>query len=144
MAKKKKSKDVDKEFSEDIKTQLTREVEIDDVKVRPYTFGQFLELTPILERIYKEIEEREIFKDGFPEKLEFKGDFIKLYMIAAKDMIKLISLACPEATEEEIKEWPVEKGMLIMATIFYINLGFLKNISALFTEKEHLEVRESN
>jgi len=133
MSKKKKVTEADKEFSEDVKTQLTREVVVEDVKIKPYTFGQFIELTPILERIYKEIEEKELFKDGFPEKLEFKGDFIKLYMIAAKDMIKLISLACPEVTEDEIKEWPIEKGMLILATIFYINLGFLKNISALFT-----------
>jgi len=133
MSKKEKVTEADKEFSEDIKTQLTREVVVEDVKIKPYTFGQFIELTPILERIYKEIEEKELFKDGFPEKLEFKGDFIKLYMIAAKDMIKLISLACPEVTDDEIKEWPIEKGMLILATIFYINLGFLKNISALFT-----------
>ena len=133
MSEKEKITEADKEFSEDVKTQLTREVTVEDVKIKPYTFGQFIELTPILERIYKEIEEKELFKDGFPEKLEFKGDFIKLYMIAAKDMIKLISLACSEVTEDEIKEWPIEKGMLILATIFYINLGFLKNISALFT-----------
>ena len=117
----KKKTNVDKDFSEDAKIQLAREVEVDGVKVKPYTFGQFLELTPILERVYKEIEERKIFQNGFPDKLEFNNELMQLYLIAAKDMIKLISLACPDIDEEEIKEWPIEKGILIITTIFYIN-----------------------
>lgn len=129
---KKKVKKKDSKFIEDVKTQLVREVDIEGVKVKAYTFGQFLDLTQILERIYKEIAKRGIFDNGLPDKIGFK-ELAGIYFAASADIIDLIILACPDVTEEEIKTWPIERGLLILSSIYYMNLDFIKNILALFT-----------
>jgi len=130
MAEKKVKKKKDK-FIEDVKTQLVREVDVEGVKVRAYSFGQFLDLTQMLERIYKEVEKRGIFNNGLPEKIGFK-ELAGIYFAASADMVELITLACPEVSEEDIKTWPIERGLLVLSSIYYMNLDFIKNILALF------------
>ena len=101
--------------------------EIQGTLVKPWTWGKLERLAPSLSTIYVLCKENDI--DSFDKFLK-NGKFMSLCM---PEITKIISLTTEE-TEENIKDFPLDKVLVIVLTIFQQNLEYLKNLLSPFQE----------
>lgn len=100
---------------------LFPEIEVKGYKIKPWVFGELVDLSPILSKIVKAIH----------------AEGIKSLDCLVERMIELIPLMLPFAPEiiaktlhieeQEIRTWPIDKATVILLTIINQNLGYLKN-----------------
>jgi hypothetical protein len=112
-------------------------VEVYGVKIKPWTFDQFVRVIPLLKLAYKSFEEKAISFEKIDEAIE-KSD---PNLLVSSGMIDAFSDLLPKIPEfislslsldiEEIREWDFDKVFAVAFTIIIQNAGRIKNLSGL-------------
>jgi hypothetical protein len=111
------------EEKDEIKT-LFPEIDIEGVKLRPWTFGQFVEMGPILHQIVMAARNTGMK----PEELE---DRIPELILITSPFIPEIVAKTTGLSQDEIKSWPPDKGIAVLLGIMTQNTERLKNLFGL-------------
>ncbi len=99
---------------------LFPEVEVEGVKVRPWSLGQVVDLAPVLAAIAKGMKEQGITL----ENIEARIDDLVLLLIPHAAKIICVST---RLKEEEIREWPINRAALVVMAIIERNVEHIKN-----------------
>ena len=116
------------DYIEDAEAILSDYFEVEGIKVKGFSFGDLINVTPELEKIYKKLDELGFMEDG-SLKMTDKG-VMQLFFACAPSCLKLMSIATGKP-EEELKDITKDTALKILATIWKLNEAFLKNIFAL-------------
>ena len=101
---------------------LFPEVEVEGVKVRPWSLGQLIDLAPIFESIAIDLKNRNVKIEhlGADEKI---NDLILSFL---PHVAKIISKTIQE-DESVVREWPLRKATATILTIITQNIEQIKN-----------------
>ncbi len=101
---------------------LFPEIEVEGVKVRPWSLGQLIDLAPIFESIAIDLKKRNVKVEhlGTDEKIN------ELILSFLPYVAKIISVTIKE-DEKVVREWSLKKATAIILTIMTQNLEQIKN-----------------
>lgn len=121
---------------------LFPDVEIEGIKVRPWSFGILFEISSLIEEVLDKAEEKGI-------DLDFKEDFIsystiaKLITLASEPLLKIMAITTG-ASEEDLRSKSLGTGINILATIYLQNSEQVKNALGLQTPTKGTEEEETD
>lgn len=118
---------------------LFPEINVDGVKVRPWSLGVLAEVSPYISAIIETLEEKGINV----EELTFSG-ILKVYFAIAPHAVAVISKTVG-MDEEKVAKFDMPKSVKILRVIWEQNQDSLKNALTLFgvdLEMEGTEERE--
>lgn len=98
-------------------------VEVEGFKIKPWGIIELSELSPHLEKIMKNLQERGLTLEG--AKTGVGLDRIVFSVLPEMPAILEVTLAI---TREELKKIPTDKVLKIVFAVFQINIEYLKNL----------------
>jgi hypothetical protein len=108
---------------------LFPEVEICNIKVKPWTFGVLFKLAPILEEVIKKAESKGIVEEitvNLARNTLPYTTLIKLFTLASEDLMNLITITTGNP-REDIEALSMEDGMKLVTTMWVQNKSTLVN-----------------
>lgn len=129
------------EYLEDAEAILNDTHFIDEIEVKGFSFGDLINVTPELEKIYNRLEELKFLEKG-ELGLTDQG-VMQIFFSCAPSCLKLMASAT-KLSEEKLRGLTKDTALKILASVWKLNEAFLKNIFALcyFVAGERKEVPE--
>ena len=103
---------------------LFNEIEIQGIKVKPWSFGVLFEIAEDLDNVIDKLEERNIDINKI-NLLDYKT-MVRIFAIAGPYVFKIMSKTV-SVSEEKLKELDVQDGIKLAMIIVQQNLGQIKN-----------------
>jgi len=130
-----------KDYFEDAEAILNDTHLVDGVEVKGFSFGDLINVTPELEKIYNRLVELKFLEKG-ELGLTDQG-VMQIFFSCAPSCLKLMASAT-KLSEEKLRKLTKETAIKILASIWKLNEAFLKNIFALcyFVAEGRKEVPE--
>jgi hypothetical protein len=104
---------------------LFPEADVDGVIVKPWSFGMLFKVAPLVDNIISNIEAKNIDLESATLMISWPV-LTKIFVCAASDILKVISMTV-DISEEEVQNFPMEKGVKLALTIFRQNSQTIKN-----------------
>jgi len=119
------------------------EAKIGNITVKPWSFGQLIEVSALLERVLDKAEKKGIDFNNMEALFDY-GTVARLFTLASKELLELIALTINKDLKE-VKALNLDEGILIAVTIARQNGTLIKNVlSPLLPEPEEGESVEEN
>jgi hypothetical protein len=99
---------------------LFPEIEVEGVRLRPWSLGQVVDLAPVFTALSKGMKENGITLTNIESRMD---DFVLLVM---PYMARIIAVSA-RLPEEEVRAWPLNKATMIAMSILSQNVEHLKN-----------------
>ena len=108
-------------------TKLFNEIDINGIKVKPWSFGILFDISSKLEKILDLAEEK-----GIIESIEKSGNIsyitmVKLFTLASSEFLSIISITI-DMDEDEIKQLDMGTGLKLSYNIVVQNFDIIKNV----------------
>jgi hypothetical protein len=97
-------------------------VEVGGYKIKPWGIVELSELSPHLEKVFKNLKERGVTLEGSKEGVGIDRVIFSFLPVAADILTVTLRI-----TRAELEKIPVDKLPVIMLTIVKVNLAYLKN-----------------
>src|SRR3989304_6514278 len=108
---------------------LFPEIEVEGYKVRPWSLGQVVDLTPTFEMLAIEFKRRKISLESL-EKIEksksMEGMIGELVFAFLPQVVRLLSISLREE-EKIVREFPINKSGSLIVAVVSQNLSNIKN-----------------
>jgi hypothetical protein len=119
-----KKKDEEKKPSES--EILFPDISVAGLKIRPWTFGQFMDMLPVFRKAADRLLEIGIGKNDIDEALSDPSkmlEFVSIILpISGEVIAKTVGVS-----EEEVRDWPIDKAVQVLIVILSENAGRIKN-----------------
>jgi len=99
---------------------------IDGVRIRPWTFDQFIDLLPIFRELAEYLKKSGIEVKDVNEAVDDPSKMMDLIMALAPLAGKVVAVSVG-VTEEEVRGWAADKAIRVLIVIFTQNANRLKN-----------------
>lgn len=118
---------------------LFPEAKVEDLVIKPWSFGMLFEVAPHLEAILDKADEKNVMSKLADGSTPFPVFIARLFTLAQSEVLKVMALTL-DMEEDEIKNFDMSKGIKIATIIYEQNKEQIKNaLSPLLVIQEEIE-----